>query len=397
MDKILIAMIQKQLDTYNLDGWLLFDFRKSNDLAHQLLGFPTDMHLTRRFYYFIPRKGDPEKVTHAIESFHFDSLPGIKKEYADYDSLHKCLREALAGSKTIAMEYSPLNDNPYIAKVDAGTIELVRSFGVQIKSSGDLITTFLANWSRQQFKENVPVANALYEIVYSAFDFIAKRISASERITEYDVQQFILRELANRNLWADGEPCVSVNENSAIPHYGPTKEIFREIKKGDFVLIDFWSKANTPTGVYTDITWVGYVGKEVPEKYSKIAKIVFDARDAAFNFVKESFAAKKEIRGYQVDDAARKVISDAGYGKYFIHRTGHSITTEGHGSGAHMDNYETKDERLVLPMTSFSIEPGIYLPRDFGVRSEIDVFITEDGNVISTGGERQKEVIAILK
>ena len=397
MNKTTLAEIQKQLEAYNFDGWLIYDFRKSNDLAHTLLGFQQDIHLTRRFYYFIPRQGEPVKIVHAIESFQFDFLPGIKKEYADYASLHNCLKETLKDSTTIAMEYSHLSDNPYVAKVDAGTIELVKSFGVEVKSSGNLITNFLARWSREQFEENIPVANTLYEIVYSAFGFIAKRINANENVTEYDVQQFILGELANKNLWADGEPCVSVNENSAVPHYGPTKEVFSEIKKGDFVLMDFWSKANTPTGVYTDITWVGYVGKEVPEKYSKIAKIVFDARDAAFNFVSESFAAKKEIHGYEVDDAARKVIADAGYGKYFIHRTGHSITTDGHGCGTHMDNYETKDERLILPMTSFSIEPGIYLPGEFGVRSEIDVFITEDGKVISTGGERQREVIAILK
>jgi Xaa-Pro aminopeptidase len=254
-----------------------------------------------------------------------------------------------------------------------------------------------ALWTKEQFQENKTVACALNEIVYKSFDFIKKKISISKSTTEYEVQQFIMNEFKKRKLFTDDPPIIGVNENGANPHYTPTKEKHKKIKKGDFVLIDLWAKPNKEDGVWADITWVGFVGDSVPDKYTKIFNIVAEARDAAFELVSSRFKQKKEIRGYEVDAVCRKVIDDAGYGKYFIHRTGHSITTDLHGSGAHMDNFETKDERLILPSTSFSIEPGIYLPGKFGVRTEVDVFITKDGKVLLTGKEKQKEVVAILK
>jgi Xaa-Pro dipeptidase len=397
MAKFELKKFQDNIKKMNLDGWLFYDFRGSNDLALNILEVPKEKHLTRRFFYFIPAEGIPFKIVNAIEAGNLDHLPGTKLTYANHSSLDYNLREILKGAKTIAMEYSPMNAIPYVSKVDGGTIEKIKSLGIEIKSSADLISLFDAVWSDDQLNDNKPVADALYDIVLDAFKFIGDHLKGGKKVTEYDVQQFILTEFSNRGYITDHPPIVGVNENSANPHYAPTKDTFKEIRKNDFVLIDLWAKVDKEEGVWSDITWVGYAGSEIPEKYKKVFDIVAEARDSAFNLVKERFAKRQEVRGYEVDDASRSVIEKAGYGEYFIHRTGHSITNSLHGSGAHIDNYESKDERLLLPSTSFSIEPGIYIAGDFGVRSEIDVVITSDGEVISTGKEMQKAVIPILK
>ncbi|OGU73709.1 MAG: hypothetical protein A2V93_03340 [Ignavibacteria bacterium RBG_16_34_14] len=389
--------MQSILSKMKLDAWLFYDFRGSNDLALDILDIPKTAHLTRRFYYLVPKNGEPIKIVNGIEAGHLDHLPGKKLTYSSHTSLSSHISKTLKNYKKIAMEYSPLNAIPYVSKVDAGTIEQIKSYGVEIASSGDLISMFNAVWTKEQFEENKPVANALTEIVTKSFNFIKEKISSNKQFTEYDVQKFIMNEFDKRGYFTDHPPIVGVNENSANPHYAPTKEINKPIKENDFVLIDLWAKLNKPDAVWADITWVGFVGKTVPEKYIKVFYIVAKARDEAFNLVSSRFKQGKEVRGYEVDDASRNVIKEAGYADYFIHRTGHSITTDLHGSGSHMDNFETKDERLILPSTSFSIEPGIYLTGDFGVRSEIDVYITPDKKVIATGGERQREVIPILK
>ncbi len=389
--------IQNILTQMNIDGWLFYDFRKSNDLAHQILNIKPDAHLTRRLFYFVPKQGNPVKILNGIEAFHLDHLPGEKLTYSSHSTLQKQLSSILKKVDVIAMEYSPLNAIPYVSKVDAGTIEFIRSFGVEVKSSGDLISMFCALWANEQYEENKIAAKALYDIVDLSFTFIKNEITKGNKLNEYIVQQFILYEFKKRNLVTDSDPIVAVNENSANPHYAPDANTFKEIKENDFVLIDLWAKVNSPEATMADITWTGFVGKEVPEKYTKIFDIVAQARDIAFSFVKIKLGRGLEVKGFEVDDAARNVIKDAGYADFFIHRTGHSITTETHGSGAHLDNFETKDERLILTSTSFSIEPGIYLTGDFGVRTEIDVFISPDKEVICTGGERQKEIVAILK
>ncbi|MGA7720711.1 MAG: M24 family metallopeptidase [Ignavibacteriaceae bacterium] len=396
MGKFDLRKIQEIISKMNIDGWLLYDFRGSNDVALDILDIPRESHLTRRFYYFIPGTGNPVKIVNAIEAFHLDHIPGTRLKYSSHDSLLKHLKATLKDCKRIAMEYSPLNAIPYVSKVDAGTIEQIKSCGVEIVSSGDLISSFAAVWSKEQYLDNIPVANALTDIANGAFNFIKNKILAGESTSELEVQRYIDHEIEKRNYETEPPTIVGVNENSGNPHYGPSKEDFKEIKKGDFVLIDLWAKSRNPSAVWADITWTGYVGETVPDKYTKIFNIVANARDTAFNLVANRFKESIEIRGFEVDDVARNVIIKAGFGEYFFHRTGHSITTDLHGSGAHMDNYETRDERLLLPSTSFSIEPGIYLP-EFGVRSEIDVFIKPDGSVIQTGGERQKEVVAILK
>lgn len=397
MAKFDLKKIQKIVRQAKLDGWLLYDFRGSNDLALDIMNISKESHLTRRLYYFIPAKGIPFKIVNGIESWHLDHLPGKKLIYTSHQTMYENIKTALKNKKVIAMEYSPKNAIPYVSRVDAGTIEQIKSFGVKIKSSGDLISLFTATWSEQQYKENIPVANALTQIVSNSFELIKKKHFAHKPITEYDVQQFIMSEFAKRKYFTDFPPIVGVNQNSANPHYTPTKNNNKKISAGDLVLIDLWAKKNKPNGVWADITWTGFMGKSVPEKYAKVFNIVADARDSAFNFIKNRIESGKEVRGYEADNVARKVISDAGYGKYFIHRTGHSICVDLHGSGAHLDNFETRDERLLLPSTSFSIEPGIYIKGKFGIRSEIDVFITKNKKVISTGKKWQKEIIPILK
>ena len=397
MGKFNLKKIQSILSEMKLDGWLFYDFRGSNDLALDILDIPKTAHLTRRFYYLVPKEGEPLKIVNGIEAGHLDHLPGKKLIYSSHSILSNHISNTLKSHKKIAMEYSPKNAIPYVSKVDAGTIEQIKSYGAEIVSSGDLISMFNAVWTNEQYEENKPVADALTIIVKKAFGFIKEKIASGSPLNEYDVQQFIMDEFNKRKYFTDFPPIVGVNENSANPHYAPTKEINKPIKENDFVLIDLWAKVDKPDGVWADITWVGFAGKTVPEKYVKIFNIVAKARDEAFNLVASRFKEGKEVRGYEVDDASRNIIKDAGYGEYFIHRTGHSITTDLHGSGAHMDDFETKDERLILPSTSFSIEPGIYLTGDFGVRSEIDVYVSPSNEVIATGGERQREVIAIMK
>jgi len=392
-----LKKIQDILTKMNFDAWLFYDFRGSNDLAHQILNIKPEAHLTRRLFYFIPKQGDPVKILNGIEAFHLDHLPGTKLTYSSHATLQHQLSTVLKNVKVIAMEYSPMNAIPYVSKVDAGTLEFINTFGVKVKSSCDLISMFGALWTDEQYEENKIAAKALYDIVDIAFAFIRTRLTDGNRVNEYDVQQLIVGEFKKRNLVTDSDPIVAVNENSANPHYAPDVNTYKEIKENDFVLIDLWAKVNSPNATMADITWTGFVGKEVPGKYTKIFDIVAQARDSAFSLVKTKMNRGLNVKGFEVDDAARNVIKEAGYADFFIHRTGHSISTETHGSGAHMDNFETKDERLVLPSTSFSIEPGIYFPGDFGVRTEIDVFISPDKEVICTGGERQKEIVAILK
>lgn len=389
-----LSKIQDILSKSGLEAWLFFDFRGSNDLALSILDFKSDAHLTRRFFYLIPAKGEPVKIVHAIEAHNLAHLPGKEKKYSSYKSLHGFLAEALNGIKSVAMEYSPKNAIPYVSKVDGGTIELIREFGVDIVSSADLITLFDAVWSEEQYKNNVPVAKALVEIVKLSVEFMRYRLNSNQPLSEYDVQQFIMSEFDKREFFTDHPPIVGVNENAANPHYAPTAEINKPIRKGDLILIDLWARdSRFENSVWSDITWMTYAGDKVPEKIEKVFNIVRDARDAALKFVTDRFEKGEEVRGWEIDECARNYITSAGFGDYFIHRTGHSITTSLHGSGPHLDNFETKDERKILPSTSFSIEPGIYLTGDFGIRCEIDVFVHPDGKVEFTGGEKQQSII----
>jgi len=392
-----VEEIQSALKEEGLEAWLLYNFRGSNVFATRVLGLPSHIMQTRRYFYLIPAQGEPRKLVHGIEEWNLDDVPGSKTVYVSWKSLEDGLKKILSGTRKVAMEYSPENAIPYVSVVDAGTVEFIRKSGVEVVSSANLVQRFEACWNEEQAKDNAETAKHLREIVDRAFGFMKSRIQGNGKLTEYDVQQFMLSEFGKRGIWTESDPNCSVNANSANPHYEPTKDVHSPLKKGDFVLIDLWAKKKKDHSVYADITWTGFLGDSVPDEYEKIFQVVKGARDAALKFVRESFAAGKEIQGYQVDDAARHFIGKAGYGQYFIHRTGHSIGEEIHANGANMDNLETHDERKVVARTSFSIEPGIYLAGKFGVRSEIDVYISPKNEVIVTGLPMQENVIPILR
>ena len=392
-----INAIQEALRAEKLDGWLFYDFRGSDPLALRVLLLDEDAVGSRRWFYFIPARGECCKIVHRIEAAKLASLPGRQIEYSSWRELHAALRAALPNEKRkIAMQYSPMNDIPYLARVDAGTIELVRSFGMEIVSSAELVQQFEAVWSPEQLQSHLTASEKMHRIFFDAFREIARRIRAKEPTTEYDIEQFILRRWHEEGMIGH-DAIVSVNANTANPHYVPTREKALPIRRGDFVLLDLASKLKQPDdAVFTDQTWTGYVGEEVPEEYTRIFDIVREARDAAVSFLRENIRAGKSIRGGEVDDVARGIISRAGYGEYFTHRTGHSIGEEVHGNGVNIDNFETRDSRRITPGVCFSIEPGIYQKGKFGVRSEVDVYV-QDNNIQVTGQPIQTAVVPILK
>lgn len=391
-----ITEIQDALRRSGLDGWLFYDFRGSDPLAYRILGIDEHDHFTRRWYYFIPADGEPVKIVHSIERERLDHLPGKRLVYLPWQQQHELLRQTLAGKKRVAMQYSPGNAIPYISRVDAGTVELVHSLGVEVISSADLVQQFEAVWTEEQLEMHLYAATTLRRIIDETWAEIARRIRANVPTTEYEIQQHMLSLFEQGGLETNYPPIVAVNANSANPHYGPSKEKSSPIRAGDFILIDFWAKRRMQGAVYADLTWTGFIGEEVPEKYTRVFNIVRQARDAAVEFVQQAVKEGQIFYGWQVDNVSRGVISQAGYGDLFIHRTGHSIGKEVHGNGANIDNLETKDERRIVPRTCFSIEPGIYLEGDFGVRSEIDVYVGEREAIV-TGQPIQTEVIPILK
>jgi Xaa-Pro aminopeptidase len=391
-----LPAIQTAIQDQSLDGWLLYDFRGLNILARRVIDLSDGTMLSRRWFYFIPARGEPRKLVHRIEPRALDALPGPHQAYLRWQELEAGVAALVAGSKRIAMEFVPRNANPYVSRVDAGTVELVRSFGVDIVSSGDLVQQFEACWDDDQWAMHQEAAKHTRPAYDVAFAFIADRIRQQGAVHELDVQQRILDHFKANHLVCDHPPICAVGPHSGDPHYEPQPGPSGVIHEGDFVLIDLWAKLDRPRAVYSDLTWTAFVGKDVPEKFETIFQVVAKARDAAINRVKEAFRSRTPLQGWQVDQAAREVIEQAGYGQYFCHRTGHSIGQEVHGNGANMDNLETREERRVMPRTCFSIEPGIYLP-EFGVRSEVDVFVDAQSNVHVTGGAPQERVVAILK
>lgn len=395
-----IDEIQKALRVANLDGWLFYDFRGSDPLALRILKLDEHAVGSRRWFCFVPAQGDCVKLVHRIEPAKLDPLPGKRVEYSSWQELQARLRETLTAGKKkprIAMQYSPMNDVPYMSRVDAGTIELIHSLGAEIVTSAELVQKFEAVWSPEQLQTHLEASDKMHRIFFDAFAEIARRIRAEEATTEYDIEQFILRRWQEEGMGGEhADAIVSVNANTANPHYTPKRESALPIKRGDFVLLDLASKLRQPGAVFTDQTWTAYVGEEVPEEYARIFNIVREARDAAVEFVRKNMAAGKEIRGADVDDVSRGVITRAGYGEFFTHRTGHSIGEEVHGNGVNIDNFETRDSRRLTPGVCFSIEPGIYLPGKFGVRSEIDVYLREH-DIEVTGQPIQTAIVPILK
>lgn len=391
-----ITKIQDALKAQGIDGWLFYDFHNRDAIAARILKMDTKRFASRRWFYFIPANGTPQKLVHKIEPWRCDHLPGDKNIYLPWQQQHQLLKEMLGNNKKIAMQYSPNNAIPYISIVDGGTIELVRSFGVDIVSSADLVSIFESHLSDADIESHCRAGKVMQMVKDSAFKEIARRIKAGDNPTEYEIHRFMLDIMTENNMKCEDGPIVAVNEHAGDPHFEPTPENSHKIKEGDLVLLDLWAKKNEPGAIYYDITWMGYVGTSVPQNIEDIFQVIRKARDTAHNMVKESFAQGKTIHGWEVDDACRKVVIDAGYGEYFIHRTGHNIAEEVHGNGAHIDNLETKDERRILPGTCFSVEPGIYMPDKFlGFRTEIDVYITDAGEV-KVEGAIQEKVVEIL-
>jgi Xaa-Pro aminopeptidase len=386
--------IQRALRDKGVDGWLLCDFRNRDYLAYRVLGLNFEKMNSRRWFYYIPAKGEPKKLVSVVEKQKLEELPGKRILYLSWKELHAVLKKALGSKKRIAMQYSSMNNVPYVSLVDAGTIELIRSFGHKIVSSADLVQRFVSVISEEGYRTHKEAGAIMDRITVEAFDQIRQAIATGNGATEYDVQQFIMRRFQEEGLVTCDPPMVGTNDHPADPHFDLTRENARPFKKGDTVLIDLWAKKNIPGAIYYDITWVGYIGDAPPVKYVEIFSVVKDARDAAVQFVKESFARGKSCYGWQVDDVCRNVVKKAGYGRYFLHRTGHSITEETHGNGVNIDNLETRDERALMPGCCFSIEPGIYLEGKMAVRTEINMFITHDGKPEVTG-EVQQELVKI--
>jgi Xaa-Pro aminopeptidase len=390
-----LSAVQTALAQLGFDGWLLYDFRGLNVLARRVLGIDAGAILSRRWFYLIPRTGEPLKLVHRIEPHALDHLPGGREIYLKWQELEAGVRSLVQGMHRLAMEYVPRNANPYVSRVDAGTVELVRSCGVDVLPSGDLIQLFEACWDDEQWAMHLTAAEHTRSAFDVAFRFIADRVRQHGSVRETEVQQRILDHFKQNDLVTDHPPICAVNAHSGDPHYAPDAAHDAPIREGDFVLIDLWAKLDRPRAVYSDLTWTGFVGKEVPQKYTQVFNVVAAARDAAIAKVKDAFFNARPLQGWEVDQAARDVIEKAGQGQYFCHRTGHSIGQETHGNGANMDNLETHEERRVLPRTCFSVEPGIYLP-EFGIRSETNVFVDVHGAVHVTGGELQKAVVPIL-
>jgi Xaa-Pro aminopeptidase len=387
-----VAEIQEALKSEKLDGWLFFDHHQRDPLAYRVLGFSPASHVTRRWYYFIPAGGDPRGLVHRIESGMLNALPGEKIKYSSWTEQVDGLKRILGNSRRVAMQYSPQCAIPYVAMVDAGTVELVRGLGVDVASSAELIQHFEARWSRAAFESHLEAGRRVDRVRREAFEMIGARTQNAASVEELEVKRFIRDRFAKAGLATDHGPIVGVNENASNPHYEPSDGVTRPIRRGDFVLIDMWAKLDQPGSVYYDITWTGYCGPDPRPEIRKVFEIVSGARDRAIERVQEAVRAGQPVRGFEVDDAARGYIASQGFGEYFTHRTGHSIGQEVHGNGANMDNLETHDERRIVPSTCFSIEPGIYL-QYFGVRSEVNVFVDERDARVT--GEIQRELVLI--
>jgi Xaa-Pro dipeptidase len=387
-----INEMQKDLRAAKLDGWLFYDFRGRDPIAHRILHLPPGMR-TRRWFYFVPAKGTPKKLVHKIEAQSLAAVPGDTLYYSAQEELRGNLKKAIGKSKKLAMQYSPKNAIPYVAMVDAGTVELVRSVGTKVFTSADLIQKYEACWTGEQLASHMAAAREIDRIVREAFDHLATCVKGKKPITEYDLQQFIAKQYEEAGIITEEGPDVAVNANASDPHYGPTREKSSPIREGDLLLLDIWGKQKQPDSVYYDITWMAYLGDKVPEKYAKVFRVLLDARDRAVDLIRSHAKSGKPLQGWQVDKAARAVVEKAGYGKYFFHRTGHNIGTSVHGNGVNMDGLETRDERHLIPHTCNSVEPGIYLP-EFGMRTEVDVYV--DSKDARVTGAVQTEILPLL-
>lgn len=389
MDKI--EEIQAELRRRKVPAWLFYDHHHRDAISYRILGLPESLMVSRRWFYFIPAQGEPVKLVHRIEPHHLDTLPGKKQFYAPWQELVDRLRELLRGLPEVAMQFSPNNMVFTISTADAGTVDLIRSFGVSVISSANLVARFEATWTEEQVRSHFAAGKSIDAIMTAVFPEIAHRVR-NGGTNEFEIQRWLVEAFRREALVADSPPIVAVNEHSSDPHYSPTADHNARISEGDFVLLDVWGKKEMPGSVYYDISWTGYVGRSVPDRVREIFDIVRRSRDAGIEKVTTSIARGEKLAGWEVDKAARDVLEAAGYGKYLNNRVGHSIGTEVHGNGANMDNFESHDERELLPNTCFSIEPGIYLP-EFGLRSEVNMLVRPSSAEVT--GRVQSEVVLI--
>ena len=388
-----IPAIQRALAADRLDGWLLYDFHGSNPIAQQLTSLNNGRHMTtRRWYYLIPATGEPRALVHSIEQHNLDHLPGTRIQYAGRQQLDAGLTALLGQAKRVAMEYSPDCAIPYVSRVDAGTVEAIRKRGVEIVSSGDLVQEFEATWSAAQLALHREAAAALYRIKDRAFEKASEALIAGRRQTEYDLQQLMVQWFREEGLVSDAPPVVAIGANAGNPHYLPTSEHNRDIVGDEVLLLDLWGKKAQPGAVFADITWVGATARQVPVEAAAAFQAIVRARDTAVDLVQRRAAGGEDLRGWQVDRAAQQVLEDSGYGQFVLHRTGHSLGENVHGNGTHLDDYETHDERRILPGNGFTVEPGLYFD-SFGVRTEINVFRGERTALVT--GLRQMELMKL--
>ncbi len=391
-----LESIQQALQAEGVNGWLFYDFRGSNPIAYQVLGLSTEEMYTRRWFYFVPAQGTPTALISAVESHVLRSLPGERRLFRTWHEMRTHLSTLLRPGMRVAMEYSPMNAIPYMSRVDGGTLELVRSYDVEVVSSANLAQRFTAQLSDEQIESHREASRRLIAAKDALFAALGEDLRTGVGLDEYSVQQRFIALIQQSGLVLPHPLLVAVNANSGNPHYAPTIEKHSPIQRGDLILFDFWAHLPEPHSVVADYTWMAFAGTqdEIPARQREIFGIVRRARDAGISFVQECWSSRKRIEGRQVDDVVRAVITNAGYGDYFVHRTGHSITTVDHGDGANLDNLETQDERVLLPRTCCSVEPGIYLP-EFGVRSEVNLLFLED-RVEVTGVPMQEEIVALL-
>ena len=388
-----VAAIQESLRSDGLDAWLLYDFHGSNPIAARLAGLTNGAHMTtRRWYYLIPASGSPRALVHAIERHNLDALPGTKQLYAGREQLARGLDDLLRGVRRVAMEYSPQGAIPYLSRVDAGTAETIRARGVEIVSSGDLVQRFEAAWTPAQLETHLRAAASLYRIKDRAFDRARRALEGRERLTEYDLQQEMVGWFEQERLVSDSAPDVAVGANAGNPHYLPSSDRSALIAPGQILLLDLWGKVTDPGAVFADITWVGFTGPRPPDEATRAFDAIVRARDAAVALVEEAALTGRELHGWEVDRAARAVLEQSGYGNQILHRTGHSLGESVHGNGVHLDDYETHDDRRILPGTGFTVEPGLYFDT-FGVRTEINVFRGERD--VTVTGPRQAALVTL--
>jgi Xaa-Pro aminopeptidase len=392
-----LEAIQAALREAGHDGWLFYDHHHRDPIGESILGLDPTAHITRRWYYFVPAEGEPRKLMHRIEQARLDALPGTKGVYSSWQELGSGLEAMLANARRIAMQYSPNNEIMYVSMVDAGTVELLRGMGKRIVSSADLVSQFEAVLSEKQVASHAVAQKDIDDLLAEGWKEIARRVRPASgkkgrTYTEFEHVQWLSNAMRRMGLVWENGPNVSVNANSSDSHYEPTIDNTATIKDGDFVLIDIWGRTNETDSVYYDITWTGVVGREPTEREQLVFETVRNARDAAIATVETAFAQGRAIRGYEADDAARKVIRAAGFAEFFTHRTGHNIAHAIHGPGANLDDFETHDERRILANTCFSVEPGIYLP-EFGVRSEIDMMTSAEKAWVT--GAMQRELVRI--